>query len=86
MASFSVDNSILSEICSIDCKITLAGQRYLAMANIDDPNILIYPLSNHFASKVRQPDETITDVLILRTALLLRLATYIFHEKIAAIR
>ena len=56
------------------------------MANIDDPIILINPLSNHIGLRVRKPDESITDVLLLRTALLLRLATHIYNDKIAELR
>ena len=56
------------------------------MANVDDPSILVNPLNNHFCARVRQPEESITDVLLLRTALLLRLASHIYMDKIAEIR
>ena len=70
----------------IELNVTLTGQRYLTLANIDDATILISPLSKHFAAKVRQPEESIIDILLLRAALLLRLAPYIYQDKLAELR
>ena len=63
--------------------LTLTGQRYLTLANIDDATILISPLSKYYATKVRQPDETTIDILLLRAVLLLRVAPYIYADRIA---
>ena len=70
----------------VELKVTLAGQRYLDMAHVADPSIFINPLSNHLSSCGRQPKETITEVLLLRTALLLRLAAHIYQDKITELR
>ena len=66
--------------------VTLTGQRYLTLANIDDAMILISPMSKYFAAKVRQPDETTIDILLLRTVMLLRLAPYIYADRIAEVK
>ena len=66
----------------LELNVTLTGQRYLTQANIDDATILISPLSRHFARKVRQPEESIVDILLLRAVLLLRLAPYIYVDRI----
>ena len=77
----------------IDYVVTKKGQRYLELAKISDSSILIDPLNGYFSNKSNfcvkrmsreQRLEAFTDMLLDRTSALLKVSTFVYHDKIAA--